>query len=77
MEKRKIGDTITVLNPIPKNAKWLAESMKPLKGKLFTIKGYETSNGITGYKVKENGWSWTESMLEPINSNIEDVYPIF
>lgn len=75
MMKFKVGDKVVVKNDLVVDNRYegfkFSDEMFGLKGKTLTITEIREGSSVLGinkhYKVKENGYSYTNSMLNPSN----------
>lgn len=72
MTKYKVGDKVKVCKDLVIGEKyntglWFDEGMEKFKNKVLTITwASQNDSGEDRYNVKENGWCWSNDMLEPI-----------
>lgn len=76
--KFKVGDKVRVKKDLIvgehyDNGCYFNSDMKEYKGKQLTIKNVGECEGFSRYDVKENRWTFTDSMLEDIFRTIDDL----
>lgn len=77
MSKFNVGDKVKVRKNLKVNERYegvlFAPDMEKYKGQIITIEGLIHEDYINAYRYDD--WSWTDEMLEPVETTKEDEKP--